>query len=149
MGKSYKTTRLAKVPSVKKINDEMKKKRLEAMKIIKKSRTFDTEVRFLILTIAVIVLMFAALPFFIVWKNKRKNNNNANGVNNENVGSVLDVGGGMTTPSPAFIQPAPQPTTIDISNVGNGAPDPNKLQRIMNDAGTILTDVSHSELFNT
>ena len=142
MARKYRTTKVHNIPSVKKVGEIMKQKRRDAMKIIKKSQSFDVEIRLLILTLILIVLMFAILPFLIYMKNKRGDR------------KAKQKGGGMSLPTyGSGINAKHEHESENMMMSNSVAPKDNIIltgmnSSILNDAGNILNDVSHSELFN-
>lgn len=64
MGRKYRTS------IYKKANENMKRRKRDAMEIINKSRVVDKEMVILKLLIVVVVIMFISLPFIIIHKKK-------------------------------------------------------------------------------
>ena len=127
MGRKYKTVNLSDYDSKKnygKARENIRKKKKEALKIIHKSKVVDSEIKILCIMVTIIVIMFAASPFIIMWNNK-KNINNTNGIKNEtlNVQTENDI----------------KPQTTEINNNG--------IHKLINEAGNILSDINHTEIF--
>ena len=151
MGRKYKTIDLHDYKSKSiygKARENIKKKKKEALKIIHKSKVVDSEIKILFCLIAIIIIMFAAAPFIIMWNNKKniRNGNNGNGNGNDN----LTVRPENKINSSGNINDMNSSGNINISHV-NGVNDVNEvpfinnsgIQKILNDAGTILDDVGH------
>lgn len=127
MGRKYETVNLSNYDSKKiygKARENMRKKKKEALKIIHKSKIVDSEIKILGILVAIIVIMFATSPFIIMWNNK-KNINNANGIKNETLN--VQVGNDIKT------------QTTEINNSG--------IHKLINEAGNILGDINHAEIF--
>lgn len=142
MGRKYKTIDLHDYKSKSiygKARENIKKKKKEALKIIHKSKVVDSEIKILFCLIAIIVIMFAAAPFIIMWNNK-KNIRNGNGNGNDNL-----------TVRPKNDMNSSGNMNISHVNGVNGVNGVNEvpfinssgIQKILNDAGTILDDVGH------
>lgn len=130
MGRKYKINSSDYIPKniYGKARENMRKKKKEALKIIRKSKLVDSEMKILCITVTIIVIMFAASPFVIMWNNKKniKNTKNTNNVKND----ILDI----HTENDIKTQ------TNDINNTG--------IHKLINDAGNILSDINHPEIFH-
>ena len=151
MGRKYKTIDLHDYKSKSiygKARENIRKKKKEALKIIHKSKVVDSEIKILFCLIAIIVIMFAAAPFIIMWNNK-KNIRNGNGNGNGNLTARPE----NKINSSGNINDMNSSGNINISHVNevNGVNGVNEvpfinnsgIQKILNDAGTILDDVGH------
>ena len=128
MGRKYETVNLSSYDSKKnyvKAREIMRKKKKEALKIIHKSKVVDAEIKILCILVTIIVMMFAASPFIIMWNNK-KNINGANGIKNETLN--------IQTENDIKIQ------TTESNNSG--------IHKLINEAGNILGDINHAEIFH-
>ena len=128
MGRKYETVNLSDYEfkkNYKKARENMRKKKKEALKIIRKSNIVDLEIKILCALMVMIVLMFAVSPF-IIMRNSKKNINGANVVKNKtlNVQTENDI----------------KTQTIENNNSG--------IRKIINEAGNILGDINHTEIFN-
>ena len=128
MGRKYKTINSSDYNSKNiygKVRENMRKKKKEALKIIRKSKVVDSEIKILCVMVAIIIIMFATSPFIIMWNNK-KNIRNTNDVKNE----IFDIHAKNDIKTQAN----------DINNTG--------IHKLINDAGNILSDINHTEIFH-
>lgn len=128
MGRKYETINSSDYDSKKygKARENMRKKKKEVLKIIQKSKVVDSEMKILCVLVAIIVMMFAASPFIIMWNNK-KNINGANGIKNETLS--------IRTDNDIKTQ------TTEINNNSG-------IHKLINEAGNILGDINHAEIFH-
>ena len=144
MGRKYKTVDLHDYKSKSiygKARENIRKKKKEALKIIHKSKVVDSEIKILFCLIALIIIMFATAPFIIMWNNKKNagNDNNDSTVrpeNNMNSSSNMNNMNSFSNMNNMNISHVNDVNNVPLINNGG-------IQKILNDAGTILNDVGH------
>ena len=139
----------------KKVNDNLRKKRKEATKILKKSKTVDVEIKILLTMIVVIIVMFSISIVIALRRKKAKKNgvkvvddggsvdNSVNQMNN-------NIQMNSSNLSSSFGNNLNQMSSSNsIGSFGNNLNQMNSnVQKIINDAGDILSDINHSEIFS-
>ena len=142
MGRKYKTVNISNYNSKNvydKARENMKKKRKEALNIINKSKVINLEIKILCAMLAIIIIMFAMSTFIIAWNNKKTRG--TNGVKNEtlNVKTEDNINTQYTGSNNMGVN------NMGVNNMGVNNMGINKL---INDAGNILSDINHTEIFH-
>ena len=137
----------------KKVNDNLRKKRKEATKILKKSKTVDVEIKILLTMIIVIIVMFSVSIVIALRRKKAKKvsmkvvdevgsvDNSVNQMNNNIQMSSSNSFGNNSVNQMS--------SSNSFGSFGNNLNQMNSnVQKIINDAGDILSDINHSEIFS-
>lgn len=137
----------------KKVNDNLRKKRKEATKILKKSKTVDVEIKILLTMIVVIIVMFSVSIVIALRRKKAKKvsmkvvdevgsvDNSVNQMNNNIQMSSSNSFGNNSVNQMS--------SSNSFGSFGNNLNQMNSnVQKIINDAGDILSDINHSEIFS-
>lgn len=137
----------------KRVNDNLRKKRKEATKILKKSKTVDVEIKILLTMIIVIVVMFSVS--IVIALRRKKDRKNSVKVVDEGGNSDNSLNSNAQTNSFGNNSIGQMSSNAQINSLsstnsfGNSQIQMNSnVQKIINDAGNILSDINHSEIFS-